>query len=39
VLLRRDGALIAVITISASAEGIDQLMWMINPGKLGAVGC
>ncbi|HEX4225286.1 MAG TPA: RNA polymerase sigma-70 factor [Pseudonocardiaceae bacterium] len=38
VLLRRDGVTIAVITITASAEGIDQLMWMINPGKLAAVG-
>jgi RNA polymerase sigma-70 factor (ECF subfamily) len=37
VLLRRAGAAFGVITISASAEGIDQVLWMVNPAKLAAV--
>ena len=34
VLCQRDGATFAVITLSASAEGIDELYWMMNPEKL-----
>ena len=37
VVLRRDGVDFTVVTASASAEGIDQLLWMMNPEKLGSV--
>lgn len=37
VRLSRDGLTFAVVTITASAEGIDQVLWMMNPGKLGRV--
>ena len=37
VVLSRDGADFTVVTASASAEGIDQLLWMMNPEKLGSV--
>lgn len=36
-VLRRDGAVHAVLTVSASAEGIDQVLWMFNPEKIAAV--
>jgi RNA polymerase sigma-70 factor (ECF subfamily) len=36
-LLRRDGTMFAVLTVDASAEGIDQVLWMCNPAKLSAV--
>jgi RNA polymerase sigma-70 factor (TIGR02957 family) len=36
-LLSRDGVQFAVVTIDASADGIDQVLWMMNPGKLGGV--
>ncbi|QEO13847.1 sigma-70 family RNA polymerase sigma factor [Agromyces intestinalis] len=42
VLLSKEGTVFAVITLVASAEtgegrpGIDQVLWMMNPGKLGA---
>jgi RNA polymerase sigma-70 factor (ECF subfamily) len=36
-LLSRDGAVFAVCTISASAEGIDRVLWVFNPDKLAAV--
>ncbi|GAA3988623.1 RNA polymerase sigma-70 factor [Allokutzneria multivorans] len=36
VALRRDGVTFAVVTVSASAEGIDQVMWMVNPDKITA---
>ncbi|HEY4018833.1 MAG TPA: RNA polymerase subunit sigma-24, partial [Pseudonocardiaceae bacterium] len=38
VRVRKDGMTIAVITITASADGIDQLLWMLNPAKLAAAG-
>jgi RNA polymerase sigma-70 factor (ECF subfamily) len=31
----RDGDVIVVVTITASAAGIDQVVWMMNPAKLG----
>src|ERR1700722_1089983 len=34
VLLSRDGFPIAFATIDASAEGIDQIMWVMRPSKL-----
>ncbi|AHH99105.1 RNA polymerase sigma-70 factor [Kutzneria viridogrisea] len=39
VLLRREGTTFAVLTVAASAEGIDQIFWMMNPGKLTSFGC
>lgn len=36
VLLAKEGTVFAVLTVVASTEGIDQVLWMMNPGKLGA---
>jgi RNA polymerase sigma-70 factor (ECF subfamily) len=36
VRLRKDDSTYAVITVTASAEGIDQVMWLVNPEKLNA---
>ncbi|HST66692.1 MAG TPA: RNA polymerase sigma-70 factor [Mycobacteriales bacterium] len=36
-VLRRDGALYGLVTVTASAAGIDRVLWMVNPDKLGAV--
>ncbi|MFG3341219.1 RNA polymerase sigma-70 factor [Glycomyces sp. NPDC048151] len=36
-VMRRDGDLYGVITVNASDEGIDQVMWMVNPEKLTAL--
>jgi RNA polymerase sigma-70 factor (TIGR02957 family) len=38
VLLSKDGTTFAVLTVVAGAEGIEQVLWMMNPHKLGAVG-
>jgi RNA polymerase sigma-70 factor (TIGR02957 family) len=35
-VLHKDGAAFAVCTVNASAEGIDQVLWMMNPAKLAA---
>ncbi|NVI91080.1 RNA polymerase sigma-70 factor [Actinomadura sp. BRA 177] len=35
VLVSRDGAPYALIAITASDEGIDQVLWVLNPAKLG----
>jgi RNA polymerase sigma-70 factor (TIGR02957 family) len=37
VLMRRDHARVAVATIDASAEGINQILWMMRPSKLTAI--
>jgi RNA polymerase sigma-70 factor (TIGR02957 family) len=37
VLLVREGAAIALVTIDASAQGIDRALWVLNPDKLSAV--
>jgi RNA polymerase sigma-70 factor (TIGR02957 family) len=37
VKLSKDGTTFAVITLVIGAEGIDQVLWMMNPYKLGAV--
>lgn len=37
VLLSRDGTVFAVLSLVASTDGIDQLLWMMNPHKLAAV--
>ena len=36
-MLRRDGEVFAVCTVTASADGIDEVLWMMNPAKLTAV--
>jgi RNA polymerase sigma-70 factor (TIGR02957 family) len=37
VLLSRDGIPVALATVDASAEGIDQIMWVLRPSKLAAI--
>jgi RNA polymerase sigma-70 factor (TIGR02957 family) len=37
VLLSKEGVTFAVLTVIAGAQGIDQVLWMMNPGKLRAV--
>lgn len=37
VLIWRGGSVAALATISASAQGIDQILWMMRPSKLAAV--
>ena len=37
VLISRDRVPIALSTIDASAEGIDQIMWIMRPSKLAAI--
>ncbi len=37
VVLSKDGTTMAVLTVVASADGIDQVLWMMNPHKLAAV--
>lgn len=37
VILSKDGTAFAVVTVVASTEGIDQVLWMMNPHKLHAV--
>jgi RNA polymerase sigma-70 factor, ECF subfamily len=36
-LLSRDGTAFAVVTATASTDGIEQLLWMMNPAKLAGV--
>ncbi|TCC51291.1 RNA polymerase sigma-70 factor [Kribbella capetownensis] len=37
-LLRQDGKVFTVLTMVATSDGIEQLMWVMNPAKLGRVG-
>jgi RNA polymerase sigma-70 factor (ECF subfamily) len=37
VLMSRDGISVALATIDASAEGIEQIMWIMRPSKLSAI--
>jgi len=37
VLISRDGGIVGLLTISASADGIDQLMWVLSPDKLNRI--
>jgi RNA polymerase sigma-70 factor (ECF subfamily) len=37
VLMSRDGAAVALATIFASAEGIDEIMWIMRPSKVAAL--
>src|SRR5882724_8959865 len=34
VLVSRDGVPVALTTVNASAQGIDQIMWFLRPSKL-----
>lgn len=36
VVLRRGAELLGMVTIDASADGIDQVLWQMNPAKFGA---
>lgn len=36
-VLWRDGAVYAVPTVSASAAGIDQVLWVVTPAKIAAI--
>jgi RNA polymerase sigma-70 factor (TIGR02957 family) len=36
-VLSRDGQVFTVLTVNTSTEGIDQVLWMMNPDKLTAV--
>jgi RNA polymerase sigma-70 factor (TIGR02957 family) len=36
-VLGRDGAEFGVLTVSATTEGIDRVLWMLNPEKIAAV--
>ncbi|MET8354825.1 hypothetical protein [Micromonospora sp. NPDC005206] len=36
-VLRRDGTLAAVLMVSASTEGINHVLWIMNPEKTAAV--
>ncbi|WP_107101415.1 RNA polymerase sigma-70 factor [Peterkaempfera griseoplana] len=37
VRLSRDGEVFAVVTVGVSADGIDRVMWVMNPSKLTAM--
>lgn len=36
-VLARNGSMFCVLTVTASTEGIDHLLWMVNPEKIAAV--
>jgi RNA polymerase sigma-70 factor (ECF subfamily) len=35
--MSRDGTIVTIVTIDASADGIDQILWMMRPSKLTAI--
>ncbi|MCO6008017.1 RNA polymerase sigma-70 factor [Actinoallomurus purpureus] len=37
VLISRGETLVALLTVSASAQGIDQIMWVMNPDKVSGI--
>jgi RNA polymerase sigma-70 factor (ECF subfamily) len=37
VLISRGDAVVALLAVRASADGVDQLMWVLSPDKLGRV--
>lgn len=37
VLIERDGAPYALLTVAASRDGIDRVFWVMNPAKLSSV--
>lgn len=36
-LVSRDDSVVALVTVGASAEGIDQILWFLRPSKLAAL--
>ncbi len=36
-VLWRDGGVYGVLTVSASTDGIDQVLWILNPEKIAAL--
>jgi hypothetical protein len=36
VLISRDGTVASLVTIDASAQGVEQILWMMRPSKLAA---
>jgi hypothetical protein len=36
-VLRRGGTLLGMVTINASESGIDEVLWMMNLDKIGAL--
>jgi DNA-binding IclR family transcriptional regulator len=36
-VLVRDGEVTGALTVIGSADGIDQILWMVNPDKLTAI--
>jgi len=36
-VLVRNGTVFGVLTVTASADGIDRLLWLVNPEKITAV--
>lgn len=36
-VLRRDGNLYGLLTVTASADGIDRVLWFVNPEKLASI--
>lgn len=36
-VMRRGDTILGMVTIAASADGIDQVLWMLNPAKVAAV--
>lgn len=37
VLITREGVIIALVTVFASPQGINQILWVLNPAKLAAI--
>jgi hypothetical protein len=37
VVILCDGAVVGLVTIAASAEGVDQILWVMRPSKLAAI--
>jgi RNA polymerase sigma-70 factor (ECF subfamily) len=37
VLVSREGEALGILTIGASADGIDRAFWLVNPNKIGAL--
>ncbi|GAB3979908.1 hypothetical protein GCM10029978_076550 [Actinoallomurus acanthiterrae] len=36
-LVSRDDTVVVLLTVSASEQGIDQIMWVMNPAKLAGI--
>ena len=37
VLIERDGEFLAMLTLTASPSGVEQIMWVMNPEKVGGI--